>query len=75
MVRGHTWSGGMLDWGGMHGGMHGWEHVWLREACVAGGHAHPPPHVWLASARYASYWNAILLNYPFGLKEQMPRFQ
>ena len=33
MVRGHTWSGGMLDWEGMHGGG---GHAWLG-ACVAEG--------------------------------------
>ena len=55
----------------MAGGMHGREHAWQGDAwwaCMAGGlHGmHGPPNRYYEirsmSGRYASYWNAFLIN-------------
>ena len=64
---GNAWQRGAYVAKGRHvwqrGGMHGeGGHVWLRGVCVVKGGMHGM-HGWSLRGRYASYWNAFLLDY------------
>ena len=78
VARGHAWlpgacmvARGMRGCGGCvwllggvcgYGSVYGWGHVWLWGACVVAGGCIGYDEIWSMSGRYASYWNAFLLN-------------
>ena len=72
MAGGHAWQGGMRGRGVcMVGGMHGrghalWGHAW-QGACMVGGMRGRYYEIRSMSGRYASYWNAFLLQHRFDL--------
>ena len=67
---GHAWQGGVHGRGGMHGkGGHVWQGACMvgDGACMVGGMCGGGVHgryyeIRSMSERYASYWNAFLLN-------------